>query len=330
MAATAAAPQTRSSELALIKKSVVDVVTDKVREFTEKKQLLLPANYSVENAMKSAWLTLQMTTNKDGRPVLATCTRDSIANALLDMVVQGLNPAKKQCYFIAYGDKLVCQRSYFGTIHVVKQVAGARDVYAECVYKGDDFEYVLENGHRRIVKHVQRIENVKPDNIVAAYAVIVFGDERPDYVEIMTIDQIRQAWAKSRNNPNDPKSVHSQFPDQMAMRTVINRACKRYINTSNDDHLFQEHFNRADEIAAEAEFEEELAANANGEVIDIEPAAADDDAGEEAQADPEAGPEREPEPELAPAPQTTAQTPQRSARPQQRQATLLDDEEAPY
>lgn len=329
MAATAVAPQARGSELALIKRDVVDVVAERIRQFQESKQIMLPANYSVENAMKSAWLALQATTTKDGQPVLSYCTRDSIANALLDMVVQGLNPAKKQCYFIAYGKQLVCQRSYFGTIHVVKQMAGAKDVYAECVYEGDEFEYALDRGNKRIIKHVQRIENVHPDKIVAAYAVIVFGDERPDYVEIMTMDQIRQAWSKSRNNPNADNSVHKQFPDQMAMRTVINRACKRYINTSNDDYLFQEHFNRADEIAAEAEFEEELAANANGEVIDIEPAAAEDDAGEEAQADPEAGPEREPEPELAPAPQTTAHTPQRSARPQ-RQATLLDDEEAPY
>jgi recombination protein RecT len=39
--------------------------------------------------------------------VLQACTRDSIANALLDMAVQGLNPAKKQGYFIAYGKQLV-------------------------------------------------------------------------------------------------------------------------------------------------------------------------------------------------------------------------------
>lgn len=327
MAATAAAPQTRGSELALIKRDVVDVVAAKVREFTENKQLLLPANYSVENAMKSAWLTLQMTTNKDGKPVLATCTKDSIANALLDMVVQGLNPAKKQCYFIAYGDKLVCQRSYFGTIHVVKQVAGAKDVYAECVYEGDEFEYTLERGNKKILKHIQRIENVHPERIKAAYAVIVFGDDRPDYVEIMTMDQIRQAWMKSRNNPLDPKSVHSQFPDQMAMRTVINRACKRYINTSSDDHLFQESFNRADEIAEEAEFEEEVRSQANGEIIDVEPMpVGESGAAEEAQAEAEPDPEPQPEPEAAP--QRLA--PQQKAAQPQRQATLLDDEEAPY
>jgi len=323
MAATAAALQTRGSDLALIKRDVVDVVAERIRQFRESKQIQLPSNYSVENAMKSAWLILQSTTTKDGQPVLTACTKDSIANALLDMVVQGLNPAKKQCYFIAYGKQLVCQRSYFGTIHVVKQVAGARDVYAECVYEGDEFEYALDRGNKRIIKHVQRIENIKPDKIVAAYAVIVFGDERPDFVEIMTIDQIRQAWAKSRNNPDDPKSVHRQFPEEMAKRTVINRACKRYINTSSDDHLFREHFNRADEIAEEAEFEEEVRSQANGEIIDIDLAeSADAGQPDEPQAETQPEPEPDPEPQPEPKPERTAS--QKQAR-QQRQAALFED-----
>ncbi len=78
--------------------------------------------------MKSAWLILQAAVDKDKKPVLEVCSKNSIANALLDMVVQGLNPAKKQCYFIAYGNGLACQRSYFGTMAVTKQVAGAKEI----------------------------------------------------------------------------------------------------------------------------------------------------------------------------------------------------------
>lgn len=282
------------NELALIKRDVVDVVSAKVREFTESRQLILPANYAVENAMKSAWLILQGATDRNDKPALAACTRDSIANALLDMAVQGLNPAKKQCYFIVYGNRLVCQRSYFGTMAVTKEVAGAKDIYAEVVYKGDEFEYDLARGSKRIIKHVQRLENINPANIVAAYAVIVFGDERPDFVEIMTFDQIREAWKKSRNNASADNSVHKQFPDQMAMRTVINRACKRYINTSNDDNLFKSHFNRGDEIVEEAEFEEEVAGAANAEIIDVEPVVVEDTPAAEEQAPATEAPKPEP------------------------------------
>ena len=85
-----------SNNLALVKKDVVDVVEKKVQGFVSKGELHLPPNYSVENAMKSAWLILQSTVNKDKRPVLEVCSKDSIANALLDMAVQGLNPAKNK------------------------------------------------------------------------------------------------------------------------------------------------------------------------------------------------------------------------------------------
>ena len=265
-----------SNNLALIKKDVVDVVGKKVQEFVSRGELHLPPNYSVENAMKSAWLILQNTLDKDKRPVLQNCTKDSIANALLDMAVQGLNPAKKQGYFIAYGRQLVFQRSYFGTMAVTKRVAGAKDIFAEVVYKGDEFEYTIKNGNKYIVKHIQRIENVDPNNIVAAYCTIVFDDER-QFTDIMTWAEIQKAWSKSKNNPDREGSTHKEFAQEMARKTVINRACKRYLNSSDDGSLLMYHVNRADEVAAEAEVEAEIEENANQELIDIEFEVADEE-----------------------------------------------------
>jgi recombination protein RecT len=255
--------------LALIKKDVVDVVGKKVQEFVSRGELHLPPNYSVENAMKSAWLILQNTLDKDKRPVLQNCTKDSIANALLDMAVQGLNPAKKQGYFIAYGRQLVFQRSYFGTMAVTKRVAGAKDIFAEVVYKGDEFEYGIQRGNKVITKHIQRIENVDPDNIVAAYCTIVFDDER-QFTDIMTWQEIQKAWSKSKMNPGKEGSTHKEFAQEMCRKTVINRACKRYLNSSDDGSLLMYHVNRAYEVAAEAEVEAEIEENANQELIDIE------------------------------------------------------------
>ena len=267
--ATAGKAVNKGNELALIKKDVVDIVGKKVQEFVSRGELHLPPNYSVENAMKSAWLILQNTVDKDKRPVLQVCTRDSIANALLDMAVQGLNPAKKQGYFIAYGKQLVFQRSYFGTMAVTKRVAGAKDIFAEIVYKGDEFEYTIHRGNKVITKHVQRIENVDPDNIVAAYCTIIFDDER-QFTDIMTWAEIQKAWSKSKNNPDREGSTHKEFPQEMARKTVINRACKRYLNSSDDGSLLMQHVNREDEVIAEAEVEAEIEENANQELIDID------------------------------------------------------------
>jgi recombination protein RecT len=259
----------KGNALALIKKDVVDVVGKKVQEFVSRGELHLPPNYSVENAMKSAWLILQNTFDKDKRPVLQVCTRDSIANALLDMAVQGLNPAKKQGYFIAYGKQLVFQRSYFGTMAVTKRVAGAKDIFAEIVYKGDEFEYTIHRGNKVITKHVQRIENVDPNNIVAAYCTIIFDDDR-QFTDIMTWAEIQKAWSKSKMNPQREGSTHKEFAQEMVRKTVINRACKRYLNSSDDGGLLMYHVNRADEVAAEAEVEAEIEENANLELIDID------------------------------------------------------------
>ena len=255
--------------LALIKKDVVDVVGKKVQEFVSRGELHLPPNYSVENAMKSAWLILQNTVDKDKRPVLQACTRDSIANALLDMAVQGLNPAKKQGYFIAYGKQLVFQRSYFGTMAVTKRVAGAKDIFAEIVYKGDEFEYQIKNGNKYITKHIQKIENVDHNNIVAAYCTLIFDDDR-QFTDIMTWQEIQKAWSKSKMNPQREGSTHKEFAQEMVRKTVINRACKRYLNSSDDGGLLMYHVHRADEVAAEAEVEAEIEENANLELIDID------------------------------------------------------------
>lgn len=250
---------------------VVATVTTKLRAYTENRELVLPANYSIENALKSAWLTLQEAVDKDKRPVLQACTQASIANALLDMAVQGLNPGKDQCYFIAYGQRLVCQRSYFGTMAVAERVAGASDIWAEVVYEADEFEYTISHNRKNVSKHTQKLGNIKPGAIVAAYCVIEFNTGKPPFTEIMTITQIKKAWAKSKMDPDSPTSVHSQFPEEMAKRTVTNRACKALINSSSDDNLFLEHFNRADEVQTEIELDAEIAEKANKDVIDVDP-----------------------------------------------------------
>ncbi|HEO7918429.1 TPA: recombinase RecT, partial [Streptococcus agalactiae] len=51
-----------------------------------------------------------------------------------------------------------------------------------------------------------------------------------------------KAWSKAKT-----KNVQVDFPDQMAMRTVINRAAKSFINTSNDSSYFVEALNRTTE-----------------------------------------------------------------------------------
>lgn len=266
-----------------IKADTVDLVASKVRKFLEDGELRLPPNYSPENALKSAWLVLQSAETSDRKPVLEVCTRASVANALLDMVVQALSPAKKQCYFIPYGQTLTCQRSYHGTMAVAEMVdPGIEDIVAEVVYEGDVLTYHIERGQKVIDEHRQTIENVDAGKIKAAYAIVVYRDGRLR-TTIMTFDEIKQSWRQSRMNPFDDKgqikaaSTHGRFTAEMCKRTVISRACKPIINSSNDSYLFQQAVHRTEDITTDVEIAEEIAEQANRETIDVQPEVVSDE-----------------------------------------------------
>ena len=260
------------NKITLIKKDTVDVVAERVKAFQEKGEIHFPPNYSPENAMKSAWLQMQEIKDKTGKPALEACTRDSVANALLDMVVQGLSPAKKQGYFIVYGSNLSFMRSYFGTMAVTKRLNGVEDVFAQVIYEGDSFEFTIDKGTKKVIQHKQQLEDIDTDKIVGAYCTIFYGDGK-EFTEIMTKKQIDQAWGKTKMKNN---AVHRDFPEEMAKRTVINRTCKLFTNTSDDSDLLIESFNRSTEAeytrqSPEEETQQKIDQDANTTIIDVEP-----------------------------------------------------------
>lgn len=275
-----AAPAVRQeSPLAIAKRTIVDVVAAKVAGFVKNGELDLPGEYSVNNAIKAAWLILQEVEDKDHKKALDVCTKDSIANALLDMVVQGLNPMKNQVYFIVYGKSLTAQRSYFGSMAVARMVKPEIDDFAyAAVYEGDSFKYGITNGKKSVLQHEQELGNVDKKNIIGAYAIALDKAGDPIRSEIMTFDEIKQAWKQSKMHPvNDNgtlkgDSVQGKFTADMAMKTVVNKLCKAIVNASSDKALLLEKMNRAADLSDRAEAEAEIEEQANaGEVIDIPP-----------------------------------------------------------
>lgn len=235
------------------KPEITQLVAERIQMLMQSGELSLPQNYNADNAIKSAYLLLQEVTDKNKKPALDVCTRTSISNALMEMVIQGLSPMKKQCAFIVRGDKLCCERQYQGTIALTKRLAALKHHSAHCIYEDDDFQYTVNNetGQIKVLKHDQSIENINMNKIKAAYAVLVFADDKPNHVEIMSMDQIRQAWQQSDNKGNSP--AHKNFPDQMAKKTVINRACKLYIEGSDDSDIWDEEPRQPREVADDAQ-----------------------------------------------------------------------------
>ncbi|GIO40177.1 DNA recombination protein RecT [Paenibacillus antibioticophila] len=229
-----------ASQVAIIQKDITDEVNSSLARL-QNEGLVLPPNYNASNALKSAFFTLQEVTSKDGKPALEVCTKESIANALLDMTVQGLSPAKKQCYFVVYGNKLQLSRSYFGSQTVIKRLSNVEDIWANVIYQGDVFDYEITDGRERLTNHETSFEN-RDNDILGAYAIVKTSSGEL-VLTVMTRKELEASWSQSKTS----QSVHKKFPQEMAKRTVINRAAKAYINTSDDSDLLIEAVNRSTE-----------------------------------------------------------------------------------
>ncbi len=303
-----------STNLPAVAKQQIQSVENRVSQLQQAGQLDLPSDYSASNALRSAFLVLQNTRDMQKRPALEVCTPASITNALLDMVVQGLTPARQQGYFIAYGQQLVFQRSYFGDMALAKRLdPRIADIVAEVVYQGDEFEFELIRGKKRVVRHKQSLDSLT-GQIKGAYCTILDHQGNEINTVIMSWPEITQSWKKSPVKPVQDNgqlkagSTHASHPEEMAKRTVVRKACKPIINSGADGHLRQS-VTRSDQVQAEQEAVKEIEAQANGEYIDLE-------TGEvfEAEAIPEPEPEaQQSEPQQAqPQEQATQPTPQQS------------------
>lgn len=227
--------------------------------------LVFPPDYNVSNALMGAYLALKETVDKDGKCLLEACSQTSIANSLMDMATLGLSVQKKQGYFIAYKGQCQFQRSYFGNMTIARRY-GMREVNAEVIYDGDKFSYSIVDGKKVFGVHEQDFLNIDVSKVKGAYAIVTMEDGGK-YLEIMNIDQIKQSWQQGYGYKENG-GTHQKFADQMAKKTVINRALKYIINSYGDGFIqdadeHTEDIDRSNIIADEVAYE--IEANSNQE-----------------------------------------------------------------
>lgn len=225
---TQVAKEKEAQSKELIAKDFTEGMVIEIKQ-KEKFGLTFPENYNYTNELMSAMLILQDTVDMNKKPVLQSCSRASIENALINMVTDGLSMRKKQCYPVAYAGKLSCQPSVYGATCVARRY-GLLDIEAEVIYEGDTFNYTIVNGKKTITEHIQEIGNIDNDKIKGAYA-IAFLKDGTSKVEIMTIGQIKTAWKQGFGYKENGNGVHQKFTDQMAKKTVKNRLLKSINNT---------------------------------------------------------------------------------------------------
>lgn len=253
--------------------AVVTKVAEKVQKMVENNQINIPENYSIVNAVQAAYFKLTEVDFKKKTSLIESATMESVAFSLQDMAIQALSVAKNQGYFIVYGDKMQFIRSYHGTQAVIKRMNGVKDMWANVIWKGEDFEVFYNDRGQLAFKSHQvnwKAATGNKDDIEGAYCII----EREDgiqFLTVMTMEEIKVSWSQS-----SMAAVQNKYPQEMAKRTVINRAAKAFINTSDDSDLFIGAINRTTENEFDNERKEinpeyEIKQNANTETLDIKP-----------------------------------------------------------
>lgn len=241
MAETTAVAENEKREL--VAKDFTEGMVVKIKQ-KEKFGLTFPKDYNYTNELMSAMLILQDTQDMNKKPVLQSCTRASIENALVEMVTSGLSMQKKQCYPVAYGGKLQCQKSVYGNTCIARRY-GLKDITAEVIYEGDTFEYEIVDGKKKVVTHKQDFENIDNDKVKGAYAIATM-DDGSILTEVMNIKQIKQAWKQGFGYKENGNGTHQKFTDQMAMKTVKNRLLKQINNTYGS--FYDENYDNEEEL----------------------------------------------------------------------------------
>lgn len=215
------------NELA-VKTNVGDSVIARVNSLCEV-GFKMPSDYQYVNAIKASMLVLQDLKDKNGKPALEACTQNSIASALFEMAVHGLDVSKKTAYFIVRGDKLCLHESYFGKVLQVKRIYPNFDPHPVVIHEGDEFVYDIDpkTGCKKLVKHTQSLENLDKD-FVGAYMYIPTSDGGQD-LYIMSKKMILTAWSKSSSRE---QTTHKQFSEKMIGKTLVNSGCNMIINST--------------------------------------------------------------------------------------------------
>lgn len=219
-----------TKEVATVKTNVGDSVIARVNSLCEV-GFKMPSDYQYVNAIKASVLVLQDLKDKNGKPALEACTQNSIASALFEMSVKGLDASRKTCYFIVRGDKLCLHESYFGKVLQVKRIYPNFDPHPVVIREGDEFIYEIDpkNGCKRLVKHTQCLENLDK-GFVGAYMYLPTADGGQD-LYIMSKRMIMTAWSKSSSRE---QTTAKQFDEKMVMKTIINSGCNMIINSTPD------------------------------------------------------------------------------------------------
>ena len=178
----------------------------------------------------------------------------------------GLDFMNKEAYLVPYGKQLNFMKSYTGAVKLCKKysIRPIKDIYAKLVREGDDYGVEIINNEPKITFKPKPFNNGK---IQGAFAVACFTDGGIQYEE-MSLEQLEKVRSCSKMKTG---VVWSQWTDQMYLKSVLHRLCKRIeIDFDNFEQL--KYFNEEMEIETDVKemAKRDVQENANQQSFDDE------------------------------------------------------------
>lgn len=189
--------------------------------------------FNAKQAIISMALKLKETKDKDGKPAIDVCTKESIMQVAQEALVKRLDLMKSQASLIIRGNKLMLHTQYQGNVKRALELNPFLDHFNFVpIYQDDKVEmFVGQDGSYGIKSHSTSFKNIGNDKLIGGYVRAIKKDGSVYMTEIMTMEQIKIAWSKSSSSS---QTVHKQFPLRMVRKTILNGLCSWLINTTGE------------------------------------------------------------------------------------------------
>ena len=178
----------------------------------------------------------------------------------------GLDFMNKEAYLVPYGKQLNFMKSYTGAVKLCKKysIRPLKDIYAKLVREGDDYQIEIINNEPKVTFKPKPFNNGK---IQGAFAVACFEDGGIQYEE-MSLAELEKVRSCSKMKSG---VVWNQWTDQMYLKSVLHRLCKR-IEIDFDNAEQMQYFNEEMQIETDvkAQAAKDVSENANQQSFDDE------------------------------------------------------------
>jgi len=175
---------------------------------------VLPGHMNADRLARLTLTTIRQT------PKLMECNLPSLLGAVMQSAQLGLEPGLMgHCYIIPYGKEATFIIGYKGMIDLARRSGHIESIYAQVVYKNDEFDY--EFGLEPKLVHKPLLEGDR-GAFKAAYGVAKYKDG-VFHIEVMGKGDIDKIKARSKAGSSGPWKTDY---DEMAKKTVIRRMWK--------------------------------------------------------------------------------------------------------